>query len=50
VSRLIGQDPTRMPDVILSGPDVPLNQEVKERFFGADVPEVAAAHRAALHG
>lgn len=31
---LIAEDPTRVPDHILSGPDLPLNEEVRARFFG----------------
>ena len=31
---LIAQDPTRVPDHIFSGPELPLNEEVRARFFG----------------
>jgi len=31
---LIAQDPSRVPDHIFSGPDLPLNDEVRARFFG----------------
>jgi len=31
---LIAGDPTRVPDHILSGPDLPCNEEVRARFFG----------------
>ena len=31
---LIAEDPTRVPDHILSGPDLPLNDQVRARFFG----------------
>jgi 2-polyprenyl-6-methoxyphenol hydroxylase-like FAD-dependent oxidoreductase len=31
---LIVEDPTRVPDHILSGPDLPLNEQVRARFFG----------------
>ncbi len=31
---LIAQDPTRVPDHIFSGPDLPLNEQVRARFFG----------------
>jgi hypothetical protein len=31
---LIGQDPTRVPDHIFSGPDLPVNDNVRARFFG----------------
>jgi 2-polyprenyl-6-methoxyphenol hydroxylase-like FAD-dependent oxidoreductase len=31
---LIAEDPTRVPDHILSGPDLPLNEQVRARFFG----------------
>ena len=30
---LIAEDPTRVPDHILSGPDLPLNEDVRARFF-----------------
>jgi menaquinone-9 beta-reductase len=33
---LIADDPTRMPDFLLSGPEVPLDENVKRRFFGED--------------
>jgi menaquinone-9 beta-reductase len=31
---LIAEDPTRVPDHILSGPDLPLSEQVRARFFG----------------
>ncbi len=31
---LIAEDPTRMPDVLFSGPEVPLGEPVRRRFFG----------------
>jgi 2-polyprenyl-6-methoxyphenol hydroxylase-like FAD-dependent oxidoreductase len=31
---LIAQDPTRIPDHIMSGPELPLEDSVRERFFG----------------
>jgi menaquinone-9 beta-reductase len=31
---LIAEDPTRVPDHIFSGPDMPLNEQVRARFFG----------------
>jgi 2-polyprenyl-6-methoxyphenol hydroxylase-like FAD-dependent oxidoreductase len=31
---LIGQDPTRVPDHLFSGPDLPVNDNVRARFFG----------------
>ena len=31
---LIAQDPTRVPDHLFSGPDLPANEEVRARFFG----------------
>jgi hypothetical protein len=33
---LIAQDPSRQPDTIFSGPDVPVNEEVRKRFFAED--------------
>ena len=39
---LIAQDPTRVPDVLFSGPEVPLAASSRARFFGDD-SEVAAA-------
>jgi len=33
---LIGQDPTRQPDTIFSGPDIPLNEAVRKRLFAED--------------
>jgi len=32
--RLIAQDETRMPDHIISGPDLPLDETIRKRFFG----------------
>jgi len=31
---MIGQDPTRVPDHLFSGPDLPVNETVRARFFG----------------
>jgi menaquinone-9 beta-reductase len=31
---LIGEDPTRVPDHVFSGPDLPLDETVEARFFG----------------
>jgi hypothetical protein len=31
---LISEDPTRVPDHIMSGPDLPLDERVRARFFG----------------
>ena len=31
---LIAEDPTRVPDHILSGPDLPLNAQMRARMFG----------------
>ncbi|HLY63438.1 MAG TPA: NAD(P)/FAD-dependent oxidoreductase [Terriglobia bacterium] len=33
---LIAQDPTRQPDAIFSGPDMPMDESVRKRFFGED--------------
>jgi menaquinone-9 beta-reductase len=33
---LIGQDPTRVPDLLFSGPDVPLVADSQARFYGED--------------
>jgi 2-polyprenyl-6-methoxyphenol hydroxylase-like FAD-dependent oxidoreductase len=33
---LIAQDATRIPDVLLSGPEVPVNETVRRRFFGEE--------------
>src|SRR5882762_6752613 len=32
----VAQNPTRQPDTIFSGPDVPLDEEVRRRFFAED--------------
>ena len=34
---LFAQDPTRLPDTLFSGPDVPLAADARIRFFGEDV-------------
>jgi 2-polyprenyl-6-methoxyphenol hydroxylase-like FAD-dependent oxidoreductase len=34
---LIAGDPTRVPDVLFSGPDFPLHADSKSRFFGEDL-------------
>jgi menaquinone-9 beta-reductase len=33
---LIAQDPTRQPDLLFSGPDMPVGEETRRRFFGED--------------
>jgi len=33
---LIAQDPSRVPDVLFSGPDIPLQADSRARFFGED--------------
>jgi 2-polyprenyl-6-methoxyphenol hydroxylase-like FAD-dependent oxidoreductase len=33
---LIAQDPTRQPDTIFSGPDHPVSEEMRRRFFGEE--------------
>jgi 2-polyprenyl-6-methoxyphenol hydroxylase-like FAD-dependent oxidoreductase len=33
---LIVQDPSRQPDTLFSGPEVPVNEDVRKRFFGED--------------
>ncbi len=33
---LIAEDPTRVPDYLASGPDLPLDETVKRRFFGEE--------------
>lgn len=33
---LIAQDPTRIPDLLVSGPEVPLDERVRRRFFGEE--------------
>lgn len=33
---LIGEDPTRQPDTLVSGPDHPVDDGVRRRFFGED--------------
>ena len=40
---LIGQDATRVPDLLFSGPDIPLAENARERFFGEDQYSSAAA-------
>ena len=32
---LIASDPTRIPDHIMSGPELPIDDHVRSRFFGA---------------
>jgi hypothetical protein len=34
---LIMADPTRIPDHIMSGPELPIDDSVRARFFGAAV-------------
>ena len=38
---LIAQDPTRVPDVLFSGPEFPLDAASQARFFGEDSSAVA---------
>ena len=33
---LIGQDPSRQPDVLFAGPDLPIDEAARKRFFGED--------------
>ena len=33
---LVAQDPSRMPDHIFGGPDLPADESVRRRFFGED--------------
>jgi 2-polyprenyl-6-methoxyphenol hydroxylase-like FAD-dependent oxidoreductase len=33
---LIGQDPSRQPDALFAGPDPPVDEAVRKRFFGED--------------
>jgi hypothetical protein len=33
---LIAQDPTRQPDTLFSGPDMPLTEEVRKRYFAEE--------------
>jgi len=33
---LLGEEPTRMPDAFFTGPEVPLGETVRRRFFGED--------------
>ncbi len=33
---LIAEDPSRVPDHIFSGPELPTDESVKRRFFGED--------------
>jgi 2-polyprenyl-6-methoxyphenol hydroxylase-like FAD-dependent oxidoreductase len=33
---LIGQDPSRQPDALFAGPDLPVDEAVRKRFFGED--------------
>src|SRR5262249_2176067 len=37
VLPLFAQDPTRLPDTLFSGPDVPLSADARVRFFGEDL-------------
>jgi menaquinone-9 beta-reductase len=34
---LIQEDPSRIPDHIISGPELPINESVRARFFGEPV-------------
>lgn len=40
---LLAEDQTRAPDVLFSGPDIPLDKKARARFFGEDVQASAAA-------
>ena len=40
---LIGQDPTRVPDLLFSGPDIPISNDSRARFFGEDAAISAQA-------
>lgn len=40
---LLAEDPTRAPDVLFSGPDTPVNDASRARFFGEDVAVAASA-------
>jgi hypothetical protein len=33
---LIGIDPSRQPDALFAGPDLPVDEAVRKRFFGED--------------
>lgn len=44
---LFSQDPTRLPDTLFSGPDVPLSADARSRFFGEDLSSGADAAAAA---
>lgn len=33
---LIAEDPTRQPDLLFSGPDMPVDEHTRQRFFGED--------------
>ena len=37
VLPMFGQDPTRLPDTLFSGPDMPLAADARVRFFGEDL-------------
>ena len=39
---LIGQDPTRVPDVLFSGPEFPLDEQSRPRFFGEETKRTSA--------
>ena len=39
---LIAQDPTRVPDVLFSGPEFPLDSHSRSRFFGEDTEAASA--------
>jgi 2-polyprenyl-6-methoxyphenol hydroxylase-like FAD-dependent oxidoreductase len=40
---LFAQDPTRVPDLLCSGPEIPLDANAKARFFGEDVAQASTA-------
>jgi hypothetical protein len=39
---LIGQDPTRVPDLLFSGPEVSVASDSRARFFGEDQTAASA--------
>jgi len=39
---LIGQDPTRVPDLLFSGPDISIASDSRARFFGEDQTAASA--------
>ena len=37
---LFSEDPTRLPDTLFAGPDLPLAANARARFFGEDLSEL----------